>query len=289
MGRHRRTRYPCRAMNHHPHPPIRIAIVEDDADLLLSTQEFLSAAGYQVWGASSAEIFFRRCAAEPVDIVLLDIGLPGEDCLSVAALLQANTRIAVIILSARDAIEDRLAGMRAGADRYLVKPVNLIELAANIDAVAKRLGIQAAPPTSAPVTPPAPVPALPPAQPSQNRYARRASDTPSAHQQRHWRLATQDWTLTAPEGSSLRLSAREFDLVHRLVMAQGQTVPKKELADAIFGPRVINGSERINVLLARLRKKAAQSLTQELPIKTAHQVGYAFTAPTQVCVQPKMQ
>lgn len=268
-------------MKHQPHPPIRIAIVEDDADLLLSTQEFLSAAGYQVWGASNAEIFFRRCAAEPVDIVLLDIGLPGEDGLSVAALLQANTRIAVIILSARDAVEDRLAGMRAGADRYLVKPVNLIELAANIDAVAKRLGIQATPPAPAPVTLPAP------AQPSRNNYARRASDAPNA-QQRHWRLATQDWTLTAPEGSSLRLSAREFDLVHRLVMAQGQTVPKKELADAIFGPRVINGSERINVLLARLRKKAAQSLTQELPIKTAHQVGYAFTAPTQVCVQPKM-
>lgn len=260
-------------MNHHPHPTIRIAIVEDDADLLLSTQEFLSAAGYRVWGASNAEIFFRRCAAEPVDIVLLDIGLPGEDGLSVAALLQANTRIAVIILSARDAVEDRLAGMRAGADRYLVKPVNLIELAANIDAVAKRLGIQAAPPA--------------PAQPSRNSYARRASDAPNA-QQRHWRLATQDWTLTAPEGSSLKLSAREFNLIHRLVMAQGQAVPKKELADAIFGPRVSNGSERINVLLARLRKKAAQSLTQELPIKTAHQVGYAFTAPTQVCVQPKM-
>ena len=251
-------------MNNHATSPVRIALVEDDTDLLLSTQEFLMAAGYQVWGTSSAEAFFRRCVVDPVDIVLLDIGLPGEDGLSVAALLRDNPRISVIILSARDAVEDRLAGLRAGADRYLVKPVNLMELAANIDAVAARLNI-------APVRP---VLTLP----SQSNPARSPGDAPDARQN-PWRLAIQDWVLTAPGGSSLKLTAREFALVHRLVLVQGQAVPKKDLADEIFGPRVANSSERVNVLLARLRKKAAQSLRDELPIKTAHQVGYAFTAP----------
>lgn len=238
-------------MSHKP----RIAIVEDDLDLLQSTQEFLATAGYQAWGAPSAEAFFRRFTAEPVDVVVLDIGLPGEDGLSVANLLQTNAGIAVIILSARDSLNDRLAGLRAGADRYLVKPVNLMELAANIDAVAKRLGLSAVKPLL--------------------ELPRQASE-PTAGL---WRLAIQDWLLTAPNGETLKLTSREFVLLHTLIKVQGQAVPKKDLIDELFGNRVLNGGERLNVLLARLRKKAGDTFAQDLPIKTAHLVGYAFTAP----------
>ncbi len=241
----------------------RIAIVEDDQDLLQNTLEFLAVAGYPVWGAASAEAFFRRFVAEPVEVVVLDIGLPGEDGLSVAQLLAANRAVAVIILSARDSVEDRLAGLRAGADRYLVKPVNLMELAANIDAVAKRQGANAQTLF---------------ALPQQARPVRRSTDqvdgAPAS-----WRLAIQDWVLIAPDGRRLQLTAREFALLHRLIVVQGQAVPKKALADEIFGARIVNSAERINVLLARLRKKAAKTLGEELPIRTAHQIGYAFTAP----------
>lgn len=121
--------------------PIRIALVEDDNDLRSSTEEFLQATGHRVWGVATAEAFYRRFVIDPVDIVILDIGLPGEDGLSLAHLLRANPAIVVIILSARDAVEDRLAGLRTGADRYLVKPINLLELAANVKAVAKRLHV----------------------------------------------------------------------------------------------------------------------------------------------------
>lgn len=236
------------------HKP-RIAVVEDDLDLLHSTQEFLLAAGYLAWGAPSAEAFYRRFTAEPVDVVVLDIGLPGEDGLSVAALLQSNPGIAVIILSARDSLDDRLAGLRAGADRYLVKPVNLMELAANIDAVAKRLVLQATRPLL--------------------ELPRQAAEPAAGH----WRLTIQDWHLSAPNGETLKLTSREFVLLHTLIEVQGQAVPKKDLIDELFGTRVLNGGERLNVLLARLRKKAADHFAQALPIKTAHQVGYAFTAP----------
>jgi DNA-binding response OmpR family regulator len=240
----------------------RIAIVEDDLDLLQSTQEFLLDAGYQVWGAPSAEAFFRRFTAEPVDVVVLDIVLPGEDGLSVAALLQSNPGIAVIILSARDSLDDRLKGLRAGADRYLVKPVNLMELAANIDAVAKRLGLLTHKPSFE----------LP-----------RQTTAASAG---HWCLSIQDWLLTAPQGGTLKLTSREFVLVHKLITVQGQAVPKRDLIDELFGVRVLNGGERLNVLLARLRKKAADTLTEAIPIKTAHQVGYAFTAPAYLTQHP---
>ena len=98
-----------------------IAIVEDDSDQLHSIEEFLLDSGYSVWGACSAEAFYKGFTVQPVDVVLLDLGLPGEDGLSVASLLKSRPEVGVIILSARDSLDDRLAGMRAGADRYLVK------------------------------------------------------------------------------------------------------------------------------------------------------------------------
>lgn len=233
----------------------RIAIVEDDVDQLQSLEEFLLDAGYQVWGAGSAEAFYRRFMASPVDVVILDIGLPGEDGLAVAALLKDKPDVAVIILSARDALSDRLSGLRAGADRYLVKPVNLLELAANIDAVANRLALKAAP---------AP-----------------GGDSPrsGANQPREpWRLALQDWVLSSPQGKALHLTTHELVLLQCLIKAQGQAVSKKELTGQIFGPRAQNGSERLNLLVTRLRKKATEALTEPLPLKTLHQIGYAFTA-----------
>lgn len=250
----------------------RIAIVEDDLDLLQSTEEFLATAGYSVWGVSSAEAFYRRFIIEPIDVVILDIGLPGEDGLSVAALLQANPSIAVIILSARDAVEDRLAGLRAGADRYLVKPVNLRELAANIDAVSKRMRLSHGKPLlDLPRQPARPL--APAAQGSNAMAIEPTNDL--------WRISIQDWTLHAPNGSALKLTAREFALLHKLIAVQGQAVPKKDLADEIFGHRIANGNERLNVLVARLRKKAIDTTGAELPIRTAHQIGYAFTAPAE--------
>lgn len=233
---------------------IRIALVEDDEDLMHSTQDYLTDAGYQVWGEGSAEAFFRRFVGDPVDVVVLDIGLPGEDGLSVASLLEHNPHIAVIILSARDAVEDRISGLRAGADLYLVKPVNLAELVANIEAVVKRLWTSHV--------------AI------ENDFVPPSRGTVSPE----WVLQLGGWQLTAPDGKSLKLTGREFELLRRLIEVQGQTVAKKDLANDIIGPRIQNASDRINVLITRLRKKASDQLGHPLPIQTAHQVGYAFTA-----------
>jgi DNA-binding response OmpR family regulator len=257
----------------------RVAIVEDELDLLETTCEFLADLEYTVWGAASAEAFYRRQAAEPADVVVLDIGLPGEDGLSVAALLQTNPAIAVIILSARDMIEDRLAGLRVGADRYLVKPISLIELAANIDAVARRLELTTDKPRLE--------------LPRQKSEPRRSSDPGSEHLDRQdiWCLTQQDWLLAAPNGKSIKLTAREFALLHHLVEVQGQVIPKKTLADELFGTRTASGGERLVVMIARLRKKATESLGVDLPLRTAHHMGYAFTAPVslgQKQVRPDM-
>ena len=232
----------------------RVAVVEDDADLRDSILEYLQMQGYPVWGVRSAEDFYRRFTADVVDVVVLDINLPGEDGISVAHHLRELPNLTVIITSARDTLGDRLVGLKAGADRYLVKPVNLIELVANIEAVGRR-------------------PAHPATKPATGRIREKQ---PKAG---IWHLAKQGWHLTGPDGKVLNLTAREFLLLKCLFEANGETVSRKVIADKIIGTRIFNSDERLDVMLARLRKKCMATLGQPLPVKTAHQVGYAFTAP----------
>ncbi len=240
----------------------RIAIVEDDADQLHTIEEFLLDAGYPVWGAGSAEAFYRRFMERPADVVILDLGLPGEDGLAVATLLKDKPQVAVIILSARDSLGDRLSGLRAGADRYLIKPLSLLELAANIDAVGNRLALHAN---------------------AESETRRPAEPEPS-----HWELAMQDWNLRSPQGALLHLTTHEFALLKCLICAHGAVVSKKELIVQILDPRVQNGSERLNLLVTRLRKKASEGLPESLPLKTAHQIGYAFTAPARLSQEARV-
>lgn len=232
----------------------RIAIVEDDLDLLDTMLEYLKIQGYPAWGARNAEDFYRRFAADAVDVVVLDIGLPGEDGISVASHLHDLPNLTIIIVSARDALVDRLAGLKAGANRYLIKPVDLAELVANIEAVGRRPTSLASTATSGQIQDVNPI-----AGP--------------------WRIAKQDWCLIAPHGKTLDLTGREFLLLKCLFDAKGETVSKKVIADKIIGPRIYNSDERLDVMLARLRKKCRNTFGQPLPIKTMHQVGYAFTAP----------
>ncbi|MDO8466070.1 MAG: response regulator transcription factor [Gallionella sp.] len=232
----------------------RVAVVEDDADLLDTMLEYLKIQGYPAWGVCNAGDFYRRFSADAVDVIVLDIGLPGEDGISIARHLRELPNLTVIIASARDALEDRLVGFKAGADRYLVKPVDLIELVANIEAVGRRSANLASSFATGLIQEEKPKTGL-------------------------WRLAKHDWRLTVPDGKSLGLTAREFLLLKCLFEANGETVSRRVIADKIIGSRIFNSDERLDVMLARLRKKCMANLGQSLPVKTVHQVGYAFTAP----------
>lgn len=232
-----------------------IAIVEDDIDQLNNLQEFLVDSGYDVWCAGSAEAFYKGFTERPANVVILDVGLPGEDGLSVASLLKSKPEVCVIIVSARDSLDDRLAGMRAGADRYLVKPVNLLELAANIDASALRLAAKIEIQTGTPHLP--------------------VTEAP-------WVLAVKDWVLVSPMGKQLQLTTYEFMFLQQLMQTGGQPQSKRDLGNLLFGPRAQNSAERLNLLLTRLRKKAVEAFGEPLPVKTLHQIGYAFTAETHI-------
>lgn len=221
----------------------RIAVVEDDADLRDNTVEFLAELGYPAWGADCGEAFFRRLAEAPVDVVVLDVELPGADGFSIAERLHAAKDIGIVIVTARSDVDDRIAGLACGADTYLVKPVDLRELAANLDALARR-------------------------------FARRA---PAAGAKISWQLDVESWQWSAPNGSRLKLTAKEYLLVRALAEAGGATVAKARLSARLDSQAVPSSFNHIDVLLSRLRKKGEQAFGQPIPIRAITAIGYAMT------------
>ena len=234
----------------------RIVVVEDDPIQLLGLLDYLHLVGYPAWGADCSEVLYKGLLVNPVDVIILDIGLPGEDGLTIAKHLRELPNLAIIILSARATLDDRIAGLAIGADRYLVKPIDMTELVANIQAVTRSQNFSAAPPTELVIE--------------------------ELKSSTVWRLNRQHWILTSPGGAILQLTDREFRVLEILMTAQGQTVDRRRIANLVIGSRILNSSERLDVLLARLRKKAGTLLEAPLPIKTAYQVGYAFTAPAEI-------
>jgi DNA-binding response OmpR family regulator len=117
----------------------RILVVEDDRKVLRSLERGLQAEGYDVVAAATGEEGFQQAITHPFDCVVLDLLLPGRDGLQVLAdLRQQGNKVSVLILTARDAVEDRVIGLDAGADDYLVKPFAFAELLARLRVLLRR-------------------------------------------------------------------------------------------------------------------------------------------------------
>lgn len=117
-----------------------ILLVEDNADLASNIIDYLEALGHRLHYAADGQSGLREALVSPVDIILLDLALPNRDGLSVCAEIRrrADRRVPILMLTARDTLDDKLAGFASGADDYLVKPFSLAELAARVTALAQR-------------------------------------------------------------------------------------------------------------------------------------------------------
>ncbi len=117
-----------------------ILLVEDNADLAGNIIDYFEALGHRLHYAADGESGLREALVGPVDIILLDLALPHRDGLSVCAEIRgrADRRVPILMLTARDTLDDKLAGFANGADDYLVKPFSLAELAARVTALAQR-------------------------------------------------------------------------------------------------------------------------------------------------------
>ena len=230
-----------------------IGLLEDDADFREELALGLGGYGFRVaFACDNAAAFYRRLQEQPCDIVILDAHLPGEDGFSVATRLRALSPVGIVMLTGRSALEDRVRGLEGGADVYMTKPVDLLELSSVIRSLARRMRLAKAPnPTAAETRAPA---------------------------DSSWSLQDGGWILVAPDGASLHLSAQERTFLIALMDAAGSAVSRQVLAE-LFLPDSPGGFElrRIDVLVSRLRAKA-HSAGLKLPVLSVRGQGYVFAA-----------
>jgi two-component system OmpR family response regulator/two-component system response regulator QseB len=216
---------------------MRILLVEDDALLGDGIQTGLKQAGFGADWSRDGLAAWHALSAEAYAAVVLDLGLPRLSGLDLLRRLRAaGNRVPVLILTARDRVEDRITGLDSGADDYLSKPFDLHELAARLRALVRRSHGQAAPVLS--------IGAL-----EIDPAARSASF----------------------EGRPVELSAREFALLQALALNAGRVLSRAQLEQALYGWGEEVGSNAIEVHIHHLRRKLATEL-----IRTVRGVGYTL-------------
>jgi DNA-binding response OmpR family regulator len=221
---------------------MRVLVVEDEHKVARALEEGLEGEGHEVVVEQSGEDAFFRINTERFDLVLLDIALPGRDGLEILrALRKRDLSTPVLILTARDALEDRVKGLDSGADDYVVKPFAFAELLARVRALQRRG-------RAAEVL----------------RY--KAGDL-------ELDLPTRKVTRS---GQLIELTTREFELLEYLMRFEGQVVTRETLAREVWRERVrsMTLDNVIDVHIARLRRK----VDADRPSKLIHTVrGVGFT------------
>ena len=220
---------------------MHILVVEDEAKVARALKEGLERETYGVTVARTGEEGYYLLGAQPFDLVVLDLMLPGRDGLEILATLRSRHRgIPVLILTARDAVQDRVAGLDAGADDYLVKPFAFPELLARLRALLRRGRAE---------------------QAARIKVADLEIDVPS-------RRATRG-------GRDVELTSREFELLEYLVWNRGRVVSREMLARDVWREtrRATTLDNVIDVHIARLRRKIDDSSEVKL-IQTVRGVGF---------------
>lgn len=216
--------------------PMRVLVVEDELKVANALREGLEGEHYEVVVERTGESAFFRINTEPFDLILLDLTLPGRDGLEILKAIRAkNMKTPVLVLTARDTLEDRVKGLDSGADDYLVKPFAFAELLARIRAVGRR-GREAE------------APKLAVGDLTMDLIARKVTRA----------------------GQPIELTVREFELLEFLLRYQGQVVSRETLARDVWKEtaRTTPLDNVIDVHIARLRRK----VDHEHPVKLIHTV-----------------
>ena len=214
---------------------MRILLAEDDPLLGDGLQAGLRQLGFLVDWVRDGDAAERELRAQPYAAVVLDLGLPRKDGLDVlSAIRQAGVQVPVLILTARDAVSDRIRGLDVGADDYVVKPVDLNELAARLRALVRRAH----------------------GQPQECLSVRDVVLDPAAHSVR---LA----------GEPVTLSTREYDLLHALMLNADRVLSREQLEHHLYSWGQEVESNAVEVHIHNLRRKLGSTL-----IHTVRGVGY---------------
>jgi two-component system, OmpR family, response regulator len=229
-----------------------ILIVDDHREIRDLVSRALTKEGFRVSVAADGRAMRKVLADSRIDLILLDLMLPGEDGLSLCRSVRAESRIPIVMLTAKGDEVDRVIGLEMGADDYLPKPFGSRELVARIRAVLRR---------------------------SQETFVAQVkpSERPKQYHFDRWRLDIGARELLREDGVALPLSTGEFDLLLALVERPQRVLSRDQLLDLARG-RAANALDRsIDTQVSRLRRKLEKDPSDPKIIKTVWGGGYMFT------------
>jgi two-component system OmpR family response regulator len=235
-----------------------ILVVDDQEEICEVVQQYLSGEGYRVSVANDGAGMRKVMGQEAVDLVILDLMLPGEDGLTLARQLREESTVGIIILTGRGETVDRIIGLEMGADDYLPKPFHLRELLARVKSVLRRASSRAQ-------------------QEQAGAAAARARARFAG-----WNLDLATRELVSPTGGEVRLTTGEFDLLAAFVNNANQVLSRDRLLDLARNREAGPFDRTIDVQVGRLRRKLEDDPQRPTMIKTVRGTGYIFTPAVEV-------
>jgi two-component system OmpR family response regulator len=229
--------------------PAHILIVDDDREISSLLAEYLEKNGYKTSTAGDGKAMWKALDERRIDLIVLDLNLPGDDGLTLCRNLRARSSIPVIMLTARGEPVDRILGLEMGADDYLPKPFEPRELFARIRSVLRRTQAQ---PAAAPV---------PEAQ--MVRFAGWTMDTTARH-------------LVNPQGVVVALSGAEYRLLKIFLDHANRVLSRDQLLNIIAGRDADPFDRSIDLQISRLRQKLGEDARSPQIIKTVRNEGYVL-------------
>jgi DNA-binding response OmpR family regulator len=222
---------------------MRVVACEDQPVMREYLRSGLARLGIDCAGVCDGPELDAHLASHAVDIVILDIGLPGEDGYSIATRLrEVRPQLGIVMLTARDQTQDRVQGLDCGADLYFAKPVDIRELASALGSLQRRLNLNR------------------PAPPQ-------------------WRLDLIRSRLIAPSGVEVALTDNEFRFLGPLLAQPGAVIDRDALCLGLHQSTDVYAMRRMETMLSRLRAKVLRDCPGEpLPVRARHGRGYAFLA-----------
>ncbi len=222
----------------------KILVVDDDRKIVELVRLYLEKDGYRVLVAYDGLKGLKLARQKRPDLILLDLMLPGMDGLDVCRILQAESEVPIIMLTARTTDEDKLVGLELGADDYITKPFNPREVVARVRAVLRRAGKET------------------PQGPTEMRFADLVID------RRRYEVRVQD--------EVVNLTPTEFRLLEVLAGEPGRAFTRLELLDRVFGYDFEGFERTVDVHVKNLRKKIEPDPKQPTYVQTVYGVGYKF-------------
>ena len=233
---------------------VHIAIVDDEPGITQLLAGYLKNHGYRVSELGSGRALMSLMASDPADLVLLDLGLPGEDGFVIARKLREHWRCGLVIVTGRGDAVDKVVGLEVGADDYVTKPFDLRELLARIKAVLRRLE---------PASAPAEATAAPPAA-----RERLCFDG--------WEIDVAARRLTGDGGRAVALTTGEFDLLCVFARHAGRVLSRDFLLEQTRGREAAPFDRTVDVQVGRLRRKLEADPEEPQIIRSVRSAGYLF-------------